>query len=115
MQIVDDKDVSVTEPVCAMLAQVRMIRSEIRVSMLDHIRVVRRPEDHCHAKAGERHGPEHAQGDQNAGRSTEPVSERIRDQPASMRERELRHEQRRPVGGCAERRNSRPVGVCTAE
>lgn len=97
------------------LQKVRMVGRQIVVTMFDHLRIVGRPHGQTDADC------DYSQPSQDDRRSRQPedgagpAGERIGDQPACVRQRELRGNSAGRSSGLAERRSKRPEGVCAVE
>ena len=84
MQIVDYESMSVTVPLPTMLAQVWVIRVQVRVGVLDLFRVGRRPEVSRQARPEQGQAAEHEERGGDPGRTAEPAGQRIGDEPAGV-------------------------------
>lgn len=99
MHIVDDKGMGMFEsaPGPDGIAEMRMIRRQVRVDVLDDVWIVRGPKhrgEHCPQR---RQAAEHDQSDAHACFGTEPPRQRIGYEPACVRKRKVRGEQRRTI------------------
>ena len=92
-----------------MIAQVRVIGIELGVGMCDDLGIVGGPDRSGDRRAEKREKPAGRQGERHPGREAEPPGKRIGQEPAGMRQRELRREDRRPVGGLR-RAPQKPAG-----
>lgn len=85
VKIVDDVGVSVAISGGLRAARpMRVVRRQIGMSVLEHLRIVDRPEQQCPDHAGGGDHSERQRRSREAGGRAEPASERIADQPAGV-------------------------------
>ena len=88
-----------------MVDEVCMSRFEVSVPVLGRVGLVLWPEAHGHENSDQGDGSHDEEGRREAGRGAEAAGERVCQQPAGMRQRELCREERRAVfrvGGAAQ-------------
>ena len=109
MQFVDDEGMSVPKAIALMITQVRVIGIKLGMQMFDDLRIIGGPDRSGDRRAEKGQKPEGRQGQRHPGREAEPPGKRIGQEPAGMRQRELRREDRRPVSGLR-RAPQKPAG-----
>ena len=99
VRVVDEEDMPVPCALGGVIAQVRMIFRKVRMLVLDHLRVIRRPGPERQQPTAEADRAQHRHGRRQPEPAAGPAGNRIGQQPAQMRQGELRRKQRRPVLG----------------
>ena len=81
----------------AMLLHVRMVRWQIGMGVRNLLGIVRGPEPSGQEETDEGHQAENSQSHGNADLAPEPSGQRVGQEPACVRERELRREESRAI------------------
>ena len=101
MLVIHHKDVRMTHPVAAGDSSlcVNVTDRQVPVLVLDHLRVLRRPDPRRHQHSQGTSSTQDRKAHRHAEARAKPAGQGIKQQPACMRERELSGEKRWPVLG----------------